>query len=129
LQCTRSCDLTVHELARLRLLNIDLARTEQWIIAHASDWWPLRDFRTSGVQGWVCCVAGEGSVAARLDVRALLDNTHVGLLVPLATASSERLLENMNACRLLCLLSTCCLPGGWDRLLTIDHTRIELTIP
>lgn len=131
-------DLTVHELARIRLLNDELTHTEQWIVAHESTLWRPRVTEVFDVQARVCCVArsgfsgvGDEEIVARLDVRALLENTRLRtapLTATLATETTALLLKNMKACSLFRELSERCLPCEWDRLLAIDDIRVELTI-
>jgi hypothetical protein len=131
-------DLTVHELARIRLLNDELTHTERWIVAHASTLWRPRVTEVFDVRARVCCVArsgfsgdGDGEIVARLDVRALLENTRLctaPLAAPLATEAAALLFTNMEACSLFRELSERCLPCKWDRLLAIDDLRVELTI-
>ncbi|WP_321787981.1 hypothetical protein [Paraburkholderia sp. J94] len=122
-------DLTVRELAGLRLLNERLALAERGILERAfARTQPEHDVESNNdvnVQAHVICHAtASDSATFTLDAHALLDNTH-------AQCANEALpepLADMTACRLFNDLRVQHCGGDWTRMLVIDVIRIDLSI-
>ena len=130
-------DLTVRELARIRLLNDQLTFIEQWIVAHASTFWHHSVTEIFGVQARVYCVArsgcacSDGKIVMEFDVLTLLKGTQqftAPLSGQLTRRVTDNLFANMQACHLYRELSERQLPSEWNRLLEIDEIRVELVI-
>ncbi|WP_321950579.1 hypothetical protein [Paraburkholderia bannensis] len=144
-------DMTVRELASLRLLNDRLAKTERWILERAlSHLMHYRRRRTQSVvhtrlqdiatnedievQAQVLCIATcqeetQEQVIALLDGRVLLDRR------PEHHQDTERHkspvphpLADLHPCRLFDELRLKHLADDWSQMLAIDAIRVEFSV-
>ncbi len=144
-------DMTVRELASLRLLNDRLAKTERWILERAlSHLMHYRRRRTQSVvhtrlqdiatnedievQAQILCIATrqeetQEQVIALLDGRVLLDRR------PEHHQDDEQNkvkiphpLADLHACRLFDELRLKHLADDWSQMLAIDAIRVEFSV-
>ncbi|WP_213779533.1 hypothetical protein [Caballeronia sp. dw_276] len=149
----RLVDLTVHELARLRLLNDKLLKTENWIHQRAARC--LLDYQSAGglirarldghtyedveLNAAVTCIlretnpefeSDEDNVIAKLNAKLLLDNKDV-----LGQENWNEVwepgphpLSDMHFCWLFHDLFDHHLEGDWDKMLDVGGLLVEVTL-
>ncbi len=149
----RLADMTVHELARLRLLNDKLLQTEIWIHRRAARC--LFDYHNAGglkrarldehtyedveLDATVCCILNEAHPEFKPNGDNIIATLNAGLLLVEENKldrqnwnevweSKPHPLSDMHFCWLFHDLFDHHLRGDWDRMLQIGGLQIEVTL-